>query len=155
MFEFNNDMKVYGVYPGDIVDTKLIDNMDEIDLFFTIYRTKVSLDRNRQLIYRRKENIDITETEYAINYMMAQTSKFGVKISDLSMNKRILNPSFWDWYKFYLHHFFEVLSNSQLNEFLIKKERGEDISDYLPKSNWNDVASEEKARYRRLKKHNV
>lgn len=99
------------------------------------------------------EEIDLTEEEYAIEYMVYQTTKFGVELPEPEIDKHVTaTPSYNAWYKFYSNHFKNVLSDEEWHAFQRARENGEDISAYMPTGNWQDLL--EKSTQKTLKKQN-
>ena len=149
----NINAKVYGIYPGKGTDTEKIENLSEVDLYFEIEE----LDN---FICGLKLDVDdedtdksyLTELEYAYDYLVYQTRKFGVDIPDAKSDERVVETdSFCAWFNFYKNHFKNELTEKEKFDFMKKKVAGEDISEYLPKGNWKDSLEEEKKRERRKK----
>ncbi len=79
-----------------------INNLSEVDLYFNIdamgeYTWRCCYD----MTHERIPKIDLTEDQYALEYMAYQTTKFGVELSEPTINKHItVTPSYNSWYGF-------------------------------------------------------
>ena len=142
----NQTPKIYGIYPGCIKDVDAINNMSEIDLWLTIDGLGYHIWYcNHQIAHERIERVDLTEEQYAMEYMVYQTKKFGVELSEPEIGKHIEpSMSYAAWYSFYSNHFKNVLSDEEWNAFMNAKNLGEDISKYLPQGSWKDSLEKEK-----------
>lgn len=132
--------KIYGIYPGSIEDVEKINNLNEIDLFLAIDSLSYSLWKKKKDI---SLNIDTTEDEYALDYMIYQTTKFGVDLSiPIDGNRIFKTSSYIAWYSFYKNHFKK--NKDTWKRFLYAKKNNFDISEYLPKGNWKDLYEKQK-----------
>lgn len=133
--------RIYGVDKGCIIDSEEINKLDEVDLYFRINAMGGHIWRCRhEMAHGRISQIDLTEEEYAIEYMVYQTVKFGVELPEPQIDKHITTtPSYIAWFKFYDSHFKYVLSDSQLKCFQQLKKEGKDVSAFLPAGNWQDT----------------
>ncbi len=145
--------RIYGIDPG-CCDPEKIKNLSELDLYFQIDAMGAHLWYCRhEMSHGRIEQIDLTEEEYAIEYMVYQTTKFGVELPEPEIDKHVTaTPSYNAWYKFYSNHFKNVLSDEEWHAFQRARENGEDISAYMPTGNWQDLL--EKSTQKTLKKQN-
>lgn len=137
--------KIHGIYPGSIKDVDVINNMGELDLYFNIDAIGAHISYcMRQIRRGRIEKLDLTEVQYAIEYMVYQTTRFGVEIPEPQIDEHIVaTPSYRAWFKFYDDHFKKVLTEEQWNAFQNKRKLGEDVSEYMPKGNWQDTLEEQ------------
>lgn len=87
----------------------------------------------------RMKKIDLTEENYAIEYMVYQTTKFGVELPEPAIDKHITaTPSYNAWYQFYANHFKYTLSNEEWNAFQEAHRTGKDITSFMPSGHWTD-----------------
>jgi len=138
--------RIYGIDPGSIKDIELINNLSEVDLYHQIdalgghiWYCKHAMSHDRIPV------IDLTEEEYALEYMVNQTRKFGVELPEPKINNH-LSPtaSYFAWFRFYDNHFKNILSNEEWNAYQEAKRQGKDVSKYMPTGNWKDTLKEEK-----------
>jgi len=138
--------KIYGIYPGSIKDVEKINELDEINLYFMIDALGGHIWRCRHdMSHGRIPEFDLTEEQYALEYMVYQTKKFGVELEEPEIDKHIIaTPSYRAWFNFYDNHFKNVLNNEQWNTFQQKQINGEDVSEYLPNGNWKETLEQPK-----------
>ena len=133
--------RIYGIDPGSIKDPESIKNLSELDLFFNID----VLGRHiwyceHEMSHGRIEKVDLTEERYALEYLVYQTKKFGVELSEPEIDKHITaTPSYNAWYKFFKNHFENVLTDEEWNDFMKLRKAGGDVSKYMPQGNWRDL----------------
>jgi len=144
----NNKNRIYGIDPGCIKDVDAVNDMNEVDLWLTIDALGYHIWYcNHAMAHNRIKHVDLTEEQYAIEYLVNQTKKFGVELSDPEIGKHVQQtPSYLAWYSFYNKHFKEVLSKEQWDKFMIAKQNNEDISQYLPEGSWKDSMQNEKTK---------
>lgn len=132
--------KIYGIYPGNIKDVNAINNLNEVDLYLTIDSLGGYLWRCRhEMSHGRMPEINLTEEEYALEYMVYQTTKFGVDLKAPEIDKHITpTPSYRAWYKFYSDHFKHTLTDEEWNMFQEAKKDGKDTSAFMPSGHWTD-----------------
>lgn len=130
----NKEHKIYGIYPDNIQNVNEVNNFDEVSLYLTIdslntYIKKCEIDiENGDMPF-----IDLSEEKYALEYLIYQTTKFGVILPTPSYDKHIIiTDSFNNWFNFYNNHFKNVLTKDEWNSFLMKRENGQDTSMYMP-----------------------
>ena len=133
--------RIYGIDPGCISDVEKVNNLSEEDLYLMIDALGGHIWRcNHEMAHGRMPKIDLTEEQYAIEYLVYQTTKFGVEIPAPEIDKHIeQTPSYGAWYNFYNDHFKYTLTNEQWNQFISAKEKGEDVSAFMPSGNWTDL----------------
>lgn len=110
----NNTNKIFGIYPGSIKNIDAINNLDAFELFSCIKNMsdKISIGMNDESISTE----ELLEDQYALEYMMYQTRKFGVNLSEPSIGKHIeATQSFNNWYNYYLNYL-NNLNDNELNE---------------------------------------
>lgn len=140
MINTNDDDRIYGIDKGNIVDTELYKTMSEIDLFFNIEAAIFYIfNCGRLSSHGLMPKVDLTEEQYALEYMVYQTTRFGVELTNPQKGMHIeTTPSYDAWYSFYSTYFNETLNENQLKVFQKEKAEGKDVSKYMPKGNWKD-----------------
>lgn len=138
-----NKKRIYGIDLGSIKNKEKIDNLSEIDLYFAIEGLGYYLWYcNHAMAHDRIDKVDLTEEQYAIEYLVYQTRKFGVELNESEEGKHIERSQSYDaWYTFYHNHFNNVLTKKQFEEFQYKKLNGENIDEFMPQGNWKDSLS--------------
>jgi len=136
--------KIYGIYPGCIKDVEAVNNLDEANLYLMIDSLGGHIWRcKHDMAHDRIPEFDLTEEEYALEYMVYQTTKFGVELEEPSLDNHIVpTPSYKAWYKFYDNHFKNVLTDIEWNEFQRAQQKGLDTTVFMPKGNWKDTIEE-------------
>lgn len=132
--------RIYGMDPGCIRDINEVNNLDEVNLYLLIDAMAGHIWRcKHEMAHGRIPYIDLTEEQYALEYMIYQTKKFGVDLKEPTIDKHVTpTNSYKAWYKFYDNHFKRVLNNKQWNAFLQAKNNGLDVSEFMPEGNWKD-----------------
>ena len=78
-----NKVRIYGIDPGSIKEVEKINNLDEIDLWLTIDGLGYHIWWcNHAMSHGRIEKVDLTEEQYALEYLVYQTRKFGVELPE-------------------------------------------------------------------------
>ena len=133
--------RIYGIDPGCIKDVEKINNLSEVDLYFMIDAMGGHIWRcKHDMAHGRIPEIDLTEEQYALEYMVYQTTKFGVELPEPEMDKHITaTPSYNAWYKFYADHFKYTLTDEQWEAFQRAQESGQDTSAFMPSGHWTDL----------------
>lgn len=133
--------RIYGIDPGSISDVEKINNLSEVDLYFAIDAMGGHIWRCRHdMSHGRIPEIDLTEEQYALEYMVYQTTKFGVELPAPEIDKHVTaTPSYNAWYKFYSNHFKAVLTDEQWNAFQQAQRNGQDTSAFMPSGHWTDL----------------
>ena len=133
--------RIYGIDPGSIKDVEAINNLSEVDLYFNIDAMVGHIWRcSHDMNHGRIPEIDLTEEQYALEYMVYQTTKFGVELPEPTIDKHITaTPSYNAWYEFYSKHFKHVLTQEEWNAFQQAKKAGEDTSAFMPSGHWTDL----------------
>ena len=139
--ERKKNARIYGIDPGSIQDPESIAKLSEVELYFMIDGLSHHIWYCRhEASHGRIEPVDLTEEEYALEYLAYQTTRFGVELRAPEMDKHIVStPSYVAWVTFYDNHFKNGLTDAEWNEFQRRKDRGEDVSMFLPKGNWRDL----------------
>ncbi len=137
--------KIYGIYPGSIERTDLIDNLNEIDLYLQIDAVKENIYWKYNMATIAHIDVNSNEDSYALEYLIYKTKKFGTKIPNPQKGKHIqLTKEYLMWYEYYENHFKNVLNESEWNEFLRRKQNDEDVSEYLPSGKWKEFSLKRK-----------
>ncbi len=133
--------RIYGIDPGSISDVEKINNLSEVDLYFAIDAMGGHIWRCRHdMAHGRIPKIDLTEEQYALEYMVYQTTKFGVELPAPEIGKHITaTSSYKAWYKFYSSHFNDGLTDEQFNAFQQAQREGKDTSAFMPSGHWTDL----------------
>lgn len=133
--------RIYGIDPGSIKDVERINNLSEVDLYFMIDAMGGHIWRcKHDMAHGRIPEIDLTEEQYALEYMVYQTTKFGVELPEPEMDKHITaTPSYNAWYKFYADYFKYTLTDEQWKAFQRAQESGQDTSAFMPSGHWTDL----------------
>ena len=133
--------RIYGIDPGCLKDPEKIKNLNEVDLYLMIDALGGHIWRCRhEMAHGRIEQFDLTEEQYALEFMVYQTKKFGVELDEPAIDKHITpTPSYNAWYKFYSNHFRYTLTDEEWNAFQKAQQNGEDTSKFMPEGNWKDL----------------
>lgn len=131
------ERKVYGEYQGNIKNIDEIEKLNEIELFLAISSLEsYILSYKRILAYNMTRGIDITEDEYALEYLINKTEKFGVELERDKDGRIIKTGDYSNWYQYHNNHFARTLSREQFREFLDLKSKGYNVSKYLPNDSY-------------------
>lgn len=138
-----NNKRIYGIDSGFIKNPEQIENLSEIDLYFLIDGLGYKIWYYNHAMSHDILKVDLTEEQYTLEYLIYQTRKFGVELSDAEEGKHIKKtPSFDAWYKFYHNHFYNVLTEEQFKELQYRKSRDENIDEFMPQGSWEDLLIE-------------
>ena len=113
------NQRIYGLDPGCIKDVSIINNLSEINLYFMINAMEQYIRRCKyDMFLDRIPKIDLTEEQYALEYMVYQTTKYGVELDDPTVNKHIIpTDSYRLWFDFYSNYFKNIFTNESFNSF--------------------------------------
>ena len=133
--------RIYGIDPGSIKDVERINNLSEVDLYLAIEAIGSHIWRcKHDMAKGRIPKIDLTEEQYALEYLVYQTTKFGVELPAPEIDKHIIpTPSYNAWYNFYSNHFKNVLTDAQWNAFQQAQKNNQEVSKFMPKEHWTDL----------------
>lgn len=133
--------RIYGIYPGSIQNVEEINNLSEVDLYLTIDALGAHIWRcQHEMAHGRIPKIDLTEEQYALEYMVYQTRKFGVELPEPTIDKHIsATPSYIAWYEFYSNHFKNVLTDEEWDAFQKARAAEKDTSVFMPFGSWTDL----------------
>lgn len=124
-------LKIHGLYAGVIKNPGFLETCSEADLFFNIklYTRKLAKAVN-PILY------EIYELEYAIEYCIYKTTRFGVEISVPEVGKHIeKTPSYLTWFDWW-NEYVSSMSYEELNNYNTLKEEGNDVTYFKPAGNW-------------------
>lgn len=132
--------RIYGIDPGYIKDPEKIENLSEVDLYFMIDMLGGIMFSAWHATKRDDKPADLTEEQYAMEFCVYQTKKFGVDdLPEPEIDKHIpRTPKYNTWYAFYNNHFKNVLTNEQWNDFQIARKENKYVSEFMPNGNWKD-----------------
>ncbi len=148
----NRDLRILGLYPGCIKDINAVDNFSEVDLYFAIdYIGGFVWRCEHDMADERMPEVDLTEQQFALEYLVYQTTRFGVELPEPKLGEHVpVTESYRAWFKFFSNHFKHGLTNEQWGAYQRAKVRGEDVSAFMPSGHWTDLL-EKKAPEKKLK----
>ena len=146
---FPNDYRVWGEFnPFDIN----IDNYPEVQIFLAINEyQRMLFEYGARRSTHKEEYADIPLNigeimlmKYALEYLIHSTEKYGVHFNkDLSQTEYVeRSEEYKTWHSFWQKHF-GSLSTEEYTTFLNALHNGEDISQFLPKENWQSFLPEQ------------
>ena len=92
-----SENKVFGIYPGSIMNVQAVNNYNAIELCECI--TKLSEKINNEIDDENVSIEEVLEDQYALEYLIYQTRKFDVNLPAPASGKHIeVNDSFNNWY---------------------------------------------------------
>lgn len=128
--------KLYGIYEGCIKDKEVINNLNELELFWCIYELGNYLwDCENYVNKDDKVRMNLDEELYALEYMIYQTKKFGVKLEE-SLSHLKITDSYRKWYKYYADYYEYVLNDIEREELGLLIINGFDTTKYLPQNHY-------------------
>lgn len=128
--------KLYGIYEGCIKDKEVINNLNELELFWCIYELGNYLWECENYINKDgKKHMNLDEELYALEYMIYQTTKFGVKL-EKSLSHLKITDSYRKWYKYYADYYEYVLNDIEREELGLLIINGFDTTKYLPQNHY-------------------
>lgn len=123
--EYLDENKIYGLYPGSLQDIEKINTMNEIELYFAIYKLSWKIWESS-----RNNDSDLEEDKYALEYLIYQTTRFGVELNEPCENKHILKTASYNaWYNFYSSYLKKFLNKEQWECFIAARDNNEKIID--------------------------
>ena len=134
--------KIYGIYNGGF-DMSSLDRMREEDIFANIedfggYIWRLNHDAaDGRIELTEKENESLERVQYALEYLVYYTRKFGVTFSrEPEAGKHIERSEDYNAWYGHWNKFFNSLSIEKMDEYRRRRLNNEDLSDLLPKTNW-------------------
>lgn len=129
--------KIYGVYPGSFQMSGFVDSLNEVDLYLQIDALQENIYWKYNMASAAHTEFNSTEDDYALEYLIYKTKKFGTKIPDPKKGEHIkITEEYERWYEYYENHFKRNLTENEWNEFLRRKHNNEDVSEFLPSGKW-------------------
>ena len=134
------ETKQFGKYDGGILkDPSCVLNCTEQELYFyintfggMIWRLKHDMADGRI-----EENLDLTPYQYAIEYCVMHTPRFGVEIEEPEEGGHVKpTDSYWAWFRWWDEYFQRTLTQEEYEEYTRKAEKGEDVSQFRPSGDW-------------------
>lgn len=143
--EYIKNARIYGIDPGNL-NVEVVNNYSEIELYTAIDGLGGHLWRCRhEMAHGRMPRIDLTEEQYALEYLVYQTKKFGVDLPDPEIGEHVPSTeSYRAWFQHYDNHFKNELSQEEWNAFNQALKNGEDVSSFAPSGNWEDSLNKAK-----------
>ena len=137
-----DEKKQFGKYDGGILaDPSIVNTCTEQKLYRLIDALGYNVWRlNHDMADGRiKENIDLMPYQYAIEYCVMHTTRFGVEISEPKEGEHVeATKSYWAWFEWWDNYFKNTLTDEEYKEYEHKSEKGEDISKFRPTGDWKD-----------------
>ena len=132
-----SDVKIPGIYPGNYCDYRR-DLTDEFILFSLIDRTSGRYDTPFE---------QMSESDFALDYLIYQTKKFGTNIPNPQVGKRVvLTDEYHSWFS-YIFAFLDGINNSVIEDGICVGNIDPENYGYIP---WE--APEETGKSRKIKK---
>lgn len=136
------DEKQFGKYDGGILeDPSIVNNCTEQKLYSLIDSLGYRIWRlNHDMADGRiEQNIDLMPYQYAIEYCVMHTTRFGVEISEPKEGEHVkATKSYWAWFEWWDNYFKRTLTDEEYEEYERKSEKREDISKFRPTGDWKD-----------------
>lgn len=133
-----NKIRIYGIDPGNILNPEIFTNMSEQDLFFNLIKiTAYFMDNVEYIKNNLIPDMDIKKLEYAIEYIVYQTTRFGVEFPKPAPFQHIYNnESFQNWFN-HCQSYIKDLNSEQYNEFIQRLKLNKDVSMFISGNNGN------------------
>ena len=136
------EKKQFGKYDGGILDDpSFLTTCTEQELYFFINNMGGMIWRlNHDMADGRiKENLGLTSYQYAVEYCVMHTPRFGVKIDEPKEGEHVkATDSYWAWFSWWDNYFRRTLSKEEYEDYLHKVDNKEDISQFRPTGDWRD-----------------
>lgn len=151
----SDETRIYGINPGSC-NPEVVEQAESWELFLQYYgvtyiawRMRHDSVRDYGRGYISDDSLisigkEMSELQYNIEYLMlAICQKEGITVSEPAAGQHITpdRETFMRWYRYYDNHFMHQLSDAEWRDFEAKRERGEDITSYLPTGDWHDSAA--------------
>ncbi len=135
--------RIYGINPGNLPYPEKVVAASEAELFLTINTYRTTMSMMNHATKRDEEPVDLTEYDYALDFCVYQTRKFGVELPDAEIDKRVTRTSsFVSWAIFWDNHFSNNLNEKEKAAYSQARKKGEDVSAFMPKVSWKDTLKE-------------
>ena len=135
------NLRIPGIDPGHL-DPAEVARFSEADLFCAINNVESSLNFYRPLFKLGMPGAGevVVNEQFSLDYLIYQTTRFGVSIPEPQINKRIVRtPEYEAWHDFWHNHFFNELNERQRTKYNKRRAKGKNISKYLPNGTWRDT----------------
>ena len=137
-----NDSKQYGLYHGDFFkDPEFPKTCSEQNLYFIINNIGGFIwQMNHDMADGRiEENVALNSEQYAIEYCVMQTRRFGVEIPDPKDGEHVERTASYNaWFRWWDSYFQNELSFEEWDEYQSLQSQGKDVSHYRPQGDWRD-----------------
>ena len=134
--------KQFGTYDGGMLrNSAFLATCTEQELYFYIKAFKKMISQLSHDMERGKmpKDLDLTPCQYALEFCMMHTSRFGVKIEQPTNGEHVkATDSYLAWFHWWNEYFQKTLTNKEYKKYQHKLEKGEDISHFRPSGNWRD-----------------
>lgn len=135
--------RIYGIDPGCLKNPDEVNAMSEVDLYFMIDTLGGIIWSAKHAAKHDDVQPDLTEEQYALEYCVSQTRKFGVELPEPTIDKHISGtPSYTAWCNFYSNHFKKVLTDQEWRDYQQAKALEQDVSLFMPQGDWKDSLGE-------------
>lgn len=148
--------KIYGEYKGNIENLEEIEKLSEVELFLAISSLEYYITTYKKIIaYNMSRGMDITEDEYALEYLINRTQNFGVELKKDKQGRVIRTGDYASWYEYHHNHFGKILTKDEFKKFLELKTKGYNVSKYLPNESYLEykkklIASQNKKQHLKI-----
>ena len=134
--------KQFGKYDGGMFkNPSCVATCTEQELYFYINSLGGMIWRLRHDMAdgRIEEELDLTPYQYAIEYCVMRTPRFGVKIEEPKAGEHVqTTDSYWAWFRWWDNYFQRTLTEDEYEDYLSKSENREDVSQFRPAGDWRD-----------------
>ena len=111
-----SDEKIYGIYSGSLQWPEMIDKLNEVDLYLQIDALKENIYWKYKMASAAHSELNTTEDDYALEYLIYKTKKFGTKIPEPKRGQHIrITEEYERWYEYYENHFKKNLTEEEWN----------------------------------------
>lgn len=137
-----SEEKQFGKYDGGIFeDPSCVTTCTEQELYFFINTFGGMIWRlNHDMADGRiEEKLDLTPYQYAIEYCVMRTPRFGVKIDEPKEGEHVKETaSYLAWFRWWNEYFQRTLTKEEYEDYRRKADKGEDVSQFRPAGDWRD-----------------
>lgn len=134
------DKKQFGKYDGGLLkDPSCVTTCTEQELYFYINNFGGIIWRLQHDMAdgRIKENLDLSPYQYAIEYCVMHTTRFGVEIKEPEAGEHVKpTASYLAWFRWWDEYFQKTLSKEEFETYKDLAAKGEDVSHFRPAVDW-------------------
>ena len=134
--------KQFGKYDGGMLaNPSCVATCTEQELYFYINAFGGMMWRlNHDMADGRIEvEIDLTPIQYAIEYCIMHTPRFGVDIQEPKDGEHVkTTPSYWAWFEWWDEYFQRTLTTEEYKDYCNRVKKHMDISQFRPEGDWRD-----------------